>query len=127
MRGEPKTVIFGATPLLRTATPSRARHTRVRIAWSTQQETIQPSPSDSAFAHTACRKIASKPPPQPPHGESKKSPLRCDNVTDVGALGHSMEHVDVVRHARAVEPQPRDAIHLQPPSVAGGLQTCANG
>ena len=46
-------------------------------------------------------------------------------MTDVGALGHSMEHVGAVRHARAVEPQPRAAIHLQPPSVAGGLQTCA--
>ena len=83
-----------------------------------------PHPSRTSHKRPAERSLPSRR-PQPPHGESRKSPLRCANVTNDGALGHSMEHVDDVRHARAVEPQPRAAIHLQPPSVAGGLQTCA--
>ena len=95
--------------------PSRRRQSRAVDAIG------EPSSRRHARIAWPCRRAQA----QPPHGESRKSPLRCANVTNDGDLGHSMEHVDAVRHARAVEPQPRAAIHLQPPSVAGGLQTCS--
>ena len=107
--------IFAATALLATATPSRLRHSPVRIARSTQRESLQPSPSGPAVAHTARRKMASKPPRQPPRGESRKSPLRCVNKADQLALGHSMEHGIGLHHAKVKEPLPHAAIHLQPP------------
>ena len=108
-------VIFGDTPLLRTATPSRVRHSPVRIAPSTQRESLQPSPSGPAVAHTALWKMASKPPRQPPRGESRKSPLRSVNKANQAALGHSMEHGTGLHHAKVKKPLPRAAIHLQPP------------
>ena len=108
-------VIFGDTPLLRTAMPSRVRHSPVRIARSTQRESLQPSPSDPAVAHTARRKMASKPPRQPPRGESMKSPLRCVSKANQAALGHSMEHGTGLHHAKVKEPLPLAALHLQPP------------
>ena len=108
-------VIFRATPLLRTATPSRVRHSHVRIAWSTQRESLQASPYGPAVAHTARQKMASKPSRQPPRGESTKSPLRCVNKANQAALGHSMEHGAGIHHAKVKEPLPRAAIHLQPP------------
>ena len=107
--------IFAATALLATATPSRLRHSPVRIARSTQRESLQPSPSGPAVAHTARRKMASKPPRQPPRGESRKSPLRCVNKADQAALGHSMEHGTGLHHAKVKEPLPHAALHLQPP------------
>ena len=107
--------IFAATALLATATPSRLRHRPVRIAPSTQRESLQPTPSGPAVAHTARRKMASKPPRQPPRGESRKSPLRCVNKADQAALGHSMEHGSGLHHAKVKEPLPLAAIHLQPP------------
>ena len=108
-------VIFRATPLFRMATPSRLRHSPVSIAPSTQRESLQPSPSGPAVAHTARRKMASKPPRQPPRGESRKSPLRSVNKANQAALGHSMDHGINVHHAEVMEPPPLAAIHLQPP------------
>ena len=115
VRDDANHVIFRATPLLRTATPSRVRHSPVRIAPSTQRESLQPSPSGPAVAHTARRKMASKPPRQPPRGESRKSPLRSVNNANQAALGHSMEHGIGLHHAKVKEPLPHAAIHLQPP------------
>ena len=115
VRDDANHVIFRATPLLRMATPSRVRHSPVRIAPSTQQESLQPSPSGPAVAHTARCKMASKPPRQPPRGESRKSPLRCVNKACQAALGHSMEHGTGLHHAKVKKPLPRAAIHLQPP------------
>ena len=115
VRDDANHVIFRATPLLWTAMPSRARHSPVRIARSTQRESLQPSPSGPAVAHTARRKMASKPPRQPPRGESRKSPLRCVNKADQLALGHSMEHGIGLHHAKVKEPLPLAALHLQPP------------
>ena len=108
-------VIFGDTPLLWTATPSRARHSSVHIARSRQRESLQPSPSDPAVARTALRKMASKPSWQPPRGESRKPPLRSVNKANQAALGHSMDHGINVHHAEVMEPPPLAAIHLQPP------------
>ena len=108
-------VIFRDTPLLRTAESSRVRHSPVRIAPSKKRESLQSSPSDPAVAHTARRKMASKPPRQPPRGESRKSPLRCVNKANQAALGHSMEHGIGLHHAKVKEPLPHVALHLQPP------------
>ena len=91
VRDDANHVIFRATPLLLTATSSRLRHSPVRIAPSTQRESLQPSPSGPAVAHTARRKMASKPPRQPPRGESRKSPLRCVNKAYQAALGHDRD------------------------------------
>ena len=115
VRGEAYSAIFETTPFLSTAMPSRVRHSPVRIAPSTQQESLQPSPSGPAVAHTARCKMASKPPRQPPRGESTKSPLRCVNKANQAALGHSMEHGSGMHHAKVKKPLPRAAIHLQPP------------
>ena len=115
VRGEAYNAIFETTPLLSTDMPSRVRHSPVRIAPSTQQESLQPSPSGPAVAHTARCKMASKPPRQPPRSESRKSPLRCVNKAYQAALGHSMEHETGMHHAKVKEPQSRAAIHLQPP------------
>ena len=115
VRDDANHVIFGATPLLRTAESSRVRHSPVRIAPSTQRESLQPSPSGPAVAHTALWKMASKPPRQPPRGESRKSPLRCVNKANQAALGHSMEHGSGRHHAKVKEPLPLAALHLQPP------------
>mmetsp|Transcript_31770 Transcript_31770/g.83028 ORF Transcript_31770/g.83028 Transcript_31770/m.83028 type:complete len:272 (+) Transcript_31770:66-881(+) len=117
-------VIFRATPLFRTATPSRLRHSLVRIARSTQRESLQPSPSGPEVAHPARCKMASKPSRQPPRGESRKSSLRRVNNADQVALSHSMEHGSGLHHAKVKELLPRAAIHLQPPGADGSLQTC---
>jgi len=108
-------VIFRATPLLRTATPSRVRHSPVPIAPSRQRDGLQSSPSDPSVAHTARRKMASKPPRQPLRGESRKSLLRRVNNADQLALGHSMEQGNGLHHAKVKEPLPLAALHLQPP------------
>ena len=108
-------VIFGDTPLLRTATPSRERHSTVRIARSTQRESLQPSPSDPAVARTVLRKMASKPSWQPPRGESRKPPLRSVNKANQAALGHIMEHGSGLHHAKAMDPPHLAVLHLQPP------------
>ena len=106
--------IFAATALLATATPSRLRHRPVRIAPSTQRESLQPSPSGPAVAHTARRKMASKPPRQPPRGESRKSQLHRAINTNQAALGHSMEHGVGLHHAPVKESLPLAALHLEP-------------
>ena len=108
-------VISRATPLFRTAPPSRVRHNPVRIAPSRQRQSLQAPPSGPAVAHTARRKMASKPPRQPPRGESRKSSLRCVNNANQAALGHSMEHGTGLHHAKVKEPLPHAALHLQPP------------
>ena len=95
-------VIFGATPLLRTATPSRARHSPVRIARSRQRESLQSSPSDPAVAHTARRKMASKPSRQPPRPPNLIEDPPCLAFRD---------------HARAALHRPVDH------AVAGGVCT----
>ena len=64
-------VIFRATPLLRTATPSRVWHSPVPTAPIRQRDSLQSSASDPSVAHTSRRKMASKPPRQPPRGESR--------------------------------------------------------
>ena len=124
VRDDANHVIFRDPPLYRTATPSRVRHSPVRIAPSTQRDSLQASPSGPAVAHTARRKMASKPPRQPPRGESRKSPLRCVNKADQAALGHSMEHGSGLHHAKVKEPLPLAALHLQPPRAAGSQKTC---
>ena len=61
VRDDANRVIFRATPLLRTATPSRVRHSPVPIAPSRLRDSLQSSPYDPSVAHTARREMASKP------------------------------------------------------------------
>ena len=115
VRGEAKSAISEATPLLSTATPSRVRHSTVRIVLSTQRPSLEPCQSASVVAHTACCPTASKPAQQPVSGESRIWPLGSAKVTNHGAYDHCMDHTGDAHHASALKPQPRAAIHLQPP------------
>ena len=115
VRGEAKSAISEATPLLSTATPPRLRHSPVPIALHTQQPSFEPCRSASVVARTARHKTASKPAQQPVRGESRIWPLGSAKATNHGALEHGMDHTDGTHHASALKPPPRAAIHLQPP------------
>ena len=115
VRGEAKSAISEATPLLSTATPPRLRHSPVPIVLHTQRPSFEPCQSASVGARTARGPTASKPAQQPIRGESRILPLGSAKVTNDGARDHSMDHTDGTHHASALEPQPRAAIHLHPP------------
>ena len=115
VRGEAKSAISEATPLLSTATPSRLRHSPGPIVLHTQQPSFEPCRSASVVARTARCPTASKPAQQPVRGESRILPLVSAKVTKDGARDHSMDHTDDTHHASALKPQLRAAIHLHPP------------
>ena len=114
VRGEAKSAISEATPLLSTATPSRLRHSPGPIVLHTQQPSFEPCRSASVVARTARCPTASKPAQQPVRGVSRILPLGSAKVTNDGARDHSMDHTDGTHHASALEPQPRAAVHLHP-------------
>ena len=115
VRGEAKTAICATTALLTPADSPKSAHSPVRIVLSTQRPSLEPCRSASVVAHTARCPTASKPAQQPVRGESRNPSPTSAKVTSDGARDHGMDHTDGAHHASALKPQPRAAIHLQPP------------
>jgi len=125
VRDDANHVIFRATPLLWTVTPSRVRHSPVPIAPSRQRDSLQSSPSDPSVAHKARRKMASK----PLRGESRKSPLRRVSNADQLALRtrfwpqHGAREWSTSRQSKGAAASSTCSLHEPPVARKPGLHT----